>query len=352
VQFLLIVNRTPPLETILLEKLFRKCYGETPDRINPLKGDGSERRIYRMQNVYRSVIGVAGDNRPENEAFYHFSSHFAHYHLPVPAIYAAELENGIYLEQDLGFFTLYEWMQPLREKEGFGPTVMAMYEKVLYWLPRFQITAGRTIDYSFCYQHALFGRESMLWDLRYFQHRFLAPFYTAALDNGALGEDFARLVKHLLEVPADSFLYRDFQSRNVMILDNEPHFIDYQSGRRGALQYDVASLLFDAKADIPQSAREVLLDYYLTVLNEVEAVDESRFKGYFYSFVLMRVLQALGAYGYLAAVKGKRNFLKSVPYALGNLEILLQKAAVLEQLPTLRSVFVHLINDPALREIK
>jgi len=352
VQFLLIVNRTPPLETILLEKLFRKCYGETPDRINPLKGDGSERRIYRMQNVYRSVIGVAGDNRPENEAFYHFSSHFAHYHLPVPAIYAAELENGIYLEQDLGFFTLYEWMQPLREKEGFGPTVMAMYEKVLYWLPRFQITAGRTIDYSFCYQHALFGRESMLWDLRYFQHRFLAPFYTAALDNGALGEDFARLVKHLLEVPADSFLYRDFQSRNVMILYNEPHFIDYQSGRRGALQYDVASLLFDAKADIPQSAREVLLDYYLTVLNEVEAVDESRFKGYFYSFVLMRVLQALGAYGYLAAVKGKRNFLKSVPYALGNLEILLQKAAVLEQLPTLRSVFVHLINDPALREIK
>jgi aminoglycoside/choline kinase family phosphotransferase len=352
VQFLLIVNRTPPLETILLEKLFRKCYGETPDRINPLKGDGSERRIYRMQNVYRSVIGVAGDNRPENEAFYHFSSHFAHYHLPVPAIYAAELENGIYLEQDLGFFTLYEWMQPLREKEGFGPTVMAMYEKVLYWLPRFQITAGRTIDYSFCYQHALFGRESMLWDLRYFQHRFLAPFYTAALDNGALGEDFARLVKHLLEVPADSFLYRDFQSRNVMILDNEPHFIDYQSGRRGALQYDVASLLFDAKADIPQSAREVLLDYYLTVLNEVEAVDESRFKGYFYSFVLMRVLQALGAYGYLAAVKGKRNFLKSVPYALGNLEILLQKAAVLEQLPTLRGVFVHLINDPALREIK
>lgn len=185
-QFLLIVNRTPPLETILLEKLFRKCYGETPDRINPLKGDGSERRIYRMQNVYRSVIGVAGDNRPENEAFYHFSSHFAHYHLPVPAIYAAELENGIYLEQDLGFFTLYEWMQPLREKEGFGPTVMAMYEKVLYWLPRFQITAGRTIDYSFCYQHALFGRESMLWDLRYFQHRFLAPFYTAALDNGLL----------------------------------------------------------------------------------------------------------------------------------------------------------------------
>ncbi len=341
-----------PLETILLERLFRKCYGETPDRINPLKGDGSERRIYRMQNVYRSVIGVAGDNRPENEAFYHFSSHFARYNLPVPAIYAAELENNIYIEQDLGFFTLFEWMQPLREKEGFGGSVMAMYKKVLSWLPLFQITAGRTLDYSYCYQHALFGRDSMMWDLRYFQHRFLAPFYSAPLDQTALGGDFTRLVSHLLEVPADSFLYRDFQSRNVMILDNEPHFIDYQSGRRGALQYDVASLLFDAKANIPEPEREELLDYYLQALQEVEMVDEEKFRNYFYSFVLMRVMQALGAYGYLAAVKGKKSFLKSVPFALANLEILLQKAAVLEQLPTLRGVFSRLIQDPALREIK
>jgi len=338
------------LETILLEKLFRKCYSETPDRINPLKGDGSERRIYRMQNVYRSVIGVAGDNRPENEAFCSFTAHFTRFHLPVPAIYVEELEHGIYLEQDLGFFTLFEWMQSIREKEGLSPAILAMYRKVLSWLPHFQITAGRSIDYSYCYQHALFGRDSMLWDLRYFQHRFLAPFYRKPLDVQALGHDFARLVDHLLEEPTQNFLYRDFQSRNVMILDNEPHFIDYQSGRRGALQYDVASLLFDAKANLPQPVREELLSHYISVLREVEPVEEERFRHYFYSFVLVRVLQALGAYGYLAAVKGKKNFLKSVPFALANLEILLDKAAILQHLPVLRRVFLDLIEDPALRQ--
>ncbi len=338
------------METLLLEKLFRKCYSEIPDRINPLKGDGSERRIYRMQNVYRSVIGVAGDNRPENEAFCAFSRHFARFHLPVPAIYASELENGIYLEQDLGFFTLFEWMQPIREHEGFSPTIIAMYQKVLSWLPRFQITAGRSLDYSYCYQHARFGRESMLWDLRYFQHRFLLPFYHQPLDAQALGQDFAHLVDHLLEESTDNFLYRDFQSRNIMILDNEPHFIDYQSGRRGALEYDVASLLFDAKANIPQPAREKLLEHYLSALSEVEAVDEERFRRYFYSFVLVRVMQALGAYGYLASVKGKKNFLKSVPFALANLEILLEKAEILARLPVLRRIFLDLIADPALRQ--
>jgi aminoglycoside/choline kinase family phosphotransferase len=338
------------LETLLLEKLFRKCYAETPDRINPLKGDGSERRIYRMQNVYRSIIGVAGDNRAENEAFVAFSKHFRHFNLPVPAIYSEDLDNGIYLEQDLGLFTLFEWMSPLKESEGFGPVIIEMYKKALTWLPHFQITAGRSIDFSYCYQHAEFGRDSMTWDMRYFQHRFLAPFYSSPLDHAALDKDFSKLVNHLLEVPGDYFLYRDFQSRNIMILDNETHFIDYQSGRRGALQYDVASFLFDAKANIPQPVREILLDFYLQTLQRIEPVDEDKFRTYFYSFVIMRVMQALGAYGYLAAVKGKKNFLKSVPFALNNLQILLEKADILEQLPTLREVFIQLIKDPALRE--
>lgn len=337
------------METLLLEKLFRKHYAETPDRINPLKGDGSERRLYRMQNVYRSVIGVAGDNRPENEAFVHFSRHFRRYNLPVPEIYAEDLDNNIYLEQDLGFFTLFEWMSHIRASEGFSAQILAMYHKVLTWLPQFQITAGRSFDYTYCYQHAAFARESMTWDLRYFQHRFLNRFYHNRYDAPALERDFDALVEHLLQVRGDYFLYRDFQSRNIMILDQEPHFIDYQSGRRGALQYDVASLLYDAKADIPQQTREALLDYYLQTVQQVEPVNGEEFKHYFYSFVLMRVMQALGAYGYLAAVKGKKNFLKSVPYALGNLEILLSKAAVLNELTTLRTVFTGLIEDPALR---
>lgn len=338
------------METILLEKLFRTCYGETPDRINPLKGDGSERRVYRMQNAYRSVVGVAGDNRPENEAFVHFSRHFYTCGLPVPEIYIEDLDNGVYLEQDLGLFTLFEWMAPIRQAEGFSPAVLDMYKKVLRWLPQFQITAGRTLDYSYCYQHASFARESMTWDLRYFQHRFLAAFYHQPLDAHDLQKDFEHLVDHLLQVRGDYFLYRDFQSRNIMILDDRPFFIDYQSGRRGALQYDIASLLFDAKASIPQPVREELLEYYMYCLQEVESFDSDKFLHYFYGFVMIRVMQAFGAYGYLAAVKGKKNFLKSVPFALKNLEIIMEKAAFLEELPILQRIFSDLISDPALRE--
>ncbi len=339
------------METRLLEKLFRTCYDETPDRINPLKGDGSERRVYRMQNAYRSIIGVAGDNRPENEAFVQFARHFFACGIPVPEIYIEDLENGVYLEQDLGHYTLFEWMTPIRQQGGFSTRIIDMYKKVLKWLPRLQITAGRRLDYSYCYQHARFSRESMIWDLRYFQHRFLSAFYQRPFDASALEGDFDRLVSHLLEAPGDSFLYRDFQSRNIMILEDEPYFIDFQSGRRGALQYDVASLLFDAKASIPQAVREELLNYYLYCLQEVEPCDAENFLHYFYGFVMIRVMQAFGAYGYLATVKGKKNFLKSVPYALQNLEIINHKAALLEHLPVLRRIFTDLIEDATLRDL-
>jgi aminoglycoside/choline kinase family phosphotransferase len=336
------------LETLLLEKLFRHCYNETPDRINPLKGDASDRRIYRMQNANRSVIGIAGDNRAENEAFVQFSRHFKSFSLPVPEIYAADLDNGIYLEQDLGLFTLYEWMAPIRDKHGFTAEIIAMYKQALYFLPRFQIVAGRSLDYSFCYQHASFARASMSWDLEYFQHRFVANFYKQVFDKDALKREFLVLVDHLLEEGADYFLYRDCQSRNIMIHDQNPYFIDYQSGRRGALQYDLASLVYDAKADLPEEQRAELIQYYMHACSEHINLDEKRFLHYFYSFVLIRVLQAFGAYGYLAAVKGKKNFLKSVPFALKNAALLLQKAHILNRMPVLRKILADLVDDESL----
>ncbi len=338
------------METLLLEKLFRQCYHETPDRINPLKGDGSERRIYRLQNANRSVIGVVGDHRAENEAFIYFSNHFRSCHLPVPEIYATDLDNGIYLEQDLGYETLFEWMMPLRQNGGFPERVIEMYRRSLFWLPYFQIRASQQIDYSYCYQHARFGQESMNWDLQYFQHRFLALFYKHSMDREALQQDFRVLVSHLLEADDQYFLYRDFQSRNIMVWNEQPYFIDYQSGRQGALQYDVASLLFDAKANIPQEVREELLAYYLDQVQQHKTIDRERFLHYFYGFVMIRIMQAFGAYGYLAGVRGKKNFLKSVPFALNNLKIILKKAEILSQLPTLRTIFENLIQDKELYE--
>lgn len=336
------------METLLLERLFRQYYGETPDRINPLKGDGSERRVYRMQNANRTVIGVVGDHRPENEAFVHFTQHFFKQGLPVPEIYTQDLEHGIYLEKDLGYDTLFEWATLIRQREGFNVEIIEMYKKVLSWLPHFQISAGQSLDYSFCYQHDVFGKESISWDLQYFHHRFLTLFYKHPIDKNAIDRDFANLVDHLIEEDAGYFLYRDFQSRNVMILNKEPYFIDYQSGRRGALQYDVASLLFDAKANIPQAVREELLHYYLDTVQQIHAIDRTKFMHYFYSFVMIRVMQAFGAYGYLAGICGKKNFLKSVPYALQNLHVILLKAEILDRLPTLRVIFDNLIKDESL----
>jgi aminoglycoside/choline kinase family phosphotransferase len=338
------------LEQLVLEKLFRRHFGQAVESITPLKGDGSDRRIYRLKSSTRSVIGIMGDHRAENEAFIKFSRHFYRHGLPVPEIYATHLDEGIYLEQDLGYETLFEWMSRIREKDGFSEQILDLYRQTLAWLPHFQITAGQSLDYSYCYQHASFAWDSMQWDLQYFRHRFLELFYKRPLDKTALQKDFDNLVHFLLEEKADFFLYRDFQSRNVMVVDNKPYFIDYQSGRRGALQYDVASLLYDAKANIPEKNRQELLMHYISSVNKVHPIDADRFMRYFYGFVLIRIMQAFGAYGYLAGVRGKKRFLKSVPFAISNIELLLTRDTFLKNTPTLCNIFEALVTDSSLRE--
>jgi len=332
-----------------LEKLFHKHYQEKVDSIEVLKGDGSNRQIYRLSNSQRSVIGVYGDHAPENSAFIEFSRHFKSCGLNVPVIYAVDLANGIYLEEDLGRQTLFDWMSEIRYQTNmFSEKITDFYKRVVAVLPSFQITAGQSIDYSFCYQHTEFGQESMMWDLRYFKHRFLEEFYKKKLNENNLEKDFKKLVWFLLEEPRHFFLYRDFQSRNIMVKDDIPYFIDYQSGRRGALQYDIASLLYDSKANIPDKIREILLHEYLHNVNKLIKIDKNRFLHYFYGFVFIRIMQAFGAYGYLSIVKGKRHFLKSVPFAIRNLEILLEKNTILQDLQTLKEIFANLIKDRTL----
>lgn len=331
------------------ELLFHKKYGEQIDEIQSLKGDGSDRKIYRLKNHRRSVIGIIGQNYGENAAFLSFSRHFRKFGLPVPEIYIDELANGIYLEEDLGDTTLIDWISLIRPQEGFSERIISMYQKTIAQLPHFQIRAGQSIDFSFCYQHIEFGHESMMWDLHYFKHRFLEVFYKKPIDEKKLERDFQRLIEHLTEEKRFYFLYRDFQSRNVMIRDDTPHFIDYQSGRRGALQYDLACILYDAKANIPQKIREELVEFYLNEVQAIQQVERNRFKSYFYGFVFIRIMQAFGAYGYLSQVKGKKGFLKSVPFAIKNLEVLLQKDTILNEMPTLREIFQNLILDKSLQ---
>ncbi len=334
-----------------LNKLYFQTYGTPPDKIIPLRSDGSDRKIYRIFKNSDTVIGILGNNREENEAFLEFSRHFKAFNLNVPEIYVQNLELGAYLEEDLGDHTLFQWMLEIRDKLGFNDEIKQMYRKVVEVLPHFQITAGVSIDYSYCYQHIAFARESMSWDLHYFKHRFLNYFFKKKIDHTNLEKDFNILIDFLLEEEPAYFLYRDFQSRNVMIKNNEPYFIDYQSGRRGALQYDLASLLYDAKADLPEEFRQELIDHYIHHAEKIIDLNASCFKKYFYGFVLVRIMQAFGAYGYLSAVKGKTHFFRSVPFAIKNLEILCNKNLdILNRMQTLKSIYEHLIADKSLRK--
>ncbi len=332
-----------------LKELFVTRFGAPPEGVTPLPGDGSARKLVRLSGKGRSVIGAFGPDARENKAFLSFSRHFRAAGLPVPEIYAEDLERGLYLEQDLGDVTLFEFLNARRSADRFPDEALAAYRKVVRRLPEFQRRAGRTVDYGACYPRASFDKQSMMWDLSYFKYYFLrlakVPF-----DEQALEDDFQRFSDLLLEADRDYFLYRDFQSRNVMLVDGEPWFIDYQGGRRGALQYDIASLLYDAKADLPAEVRGILLEEYLGAAGELGPFDRKAFLRLYPGYVYIRIMQALGAYGLRGFYERKQRFLQSIPYAIRNLEYLLRTTELPVELPALTGVFQRLVASSALRQ--
>ncbi|MFQ5709963.1 MAG: phosphotransferase [bacterium] len=331
--------------------LYESYFGEKVKSISPLKAHGSERKLYRISNQRRSVIGAANEDRAENIAFLEFSRHFHRAGLPVPEIYAEDLNIGIYLEEDLGDTTLFEALVKARsKKDPFPETIASIYEAVVRILPRFQIEAGNSLDYRKCYPRHSFDRQSIIWDLNYFKYYFL-KLAKVAFNEQQLEDDFERFCEFLLQADRDYFLYRDFQSRNIMIRDGQPYFIDYQGGRRGALQYDIASLLFDAKANIPFDVREKLLQSYLDAVSEYIAVDRATFLRFYYGYVLIRIMQAMGAYGFRGFYERKPHFLQSVPFAIRNLEFVLRSAEIPVELPTLMDVLQRLVRSTRLREL-
>ena len=225
-----------------------------------------------------------------------------------------------------------------------------MYRKVVATLPRFQVEAGRSLDYSVCYPRAAFDGQSLAWDLNYFKYYFLR-LAGVEFNEQALEDDFAELTDFLLKAPGDYFLYRDFQSRNVMLVDGAPYFIDYQGGRRGALQYDVASLLYDAKADLPSATRALLLDHYLDALAEYLPLRREEFLRFYPAFALIRIFQALGAYGYRGYFERKPHFLRSIPYALKNLRGLMEDGGLGLRIPALRGAVAAMQASEKLRAI-
>ncbi len=334
----------------VLKKLFERHFHSPVGRVQPLQGQlgGSGRNIIRLASEKLSAIGILYDVREENVAFLEFSRHFRRHGLPVPEIYAEDLSHGAYLEEDLGDTTLFEFLSNNRAGENIAPQVVESYRQVVAVLPRFQIEAGRDLNYRVCYPRASFDRQSVAWDLNYFKYYFLRlagiPFNEQALED-----DFGRLTKFLLSAGRDYFLYRDFQSRNVMLRNGHPFFLDYQGGRKGALQYDVASLLYDAKADLPPELRQQLLDHYIDKLAGFIKLERQVFMQHYYAYVYVRIMQALGAYGFRGFYERKAHFLQSVPYALRNLRWLLHHVELPIALPTLMDAFRSMLASEKLQ---
>ena len=336
----------------VLKRLFEQHFHSPADQVRPLQGQlgGSGRVIVRLAGGGCSAVGIQYPVREENVAFLEFSRHFQRHGLPVPEIYAEDLSQGAYLEEDLGDTTLFEFVSRNRNGDMIAPAAVEAYRKVVAVLPRFQVEAGRDLNYKVCYPRSSFDRQSISWDLNYFKYYFLRlagiPFSEQALEH-----DFSRLTKFLLGAPHDYFLYRDFQSRNVMLRNGQPFFLDYQGGRKGALQYDIASLLFDGKADLPPHVREELLNYYLECLSGFTTVDRDAFMDHYYAFVYIRIMQALGAYGFRGFYERKAHFLQSVPYALKNLRWLAHNVKLPIALPALLEAFQGMLGSEKLQSL-
>ena len=333
-----------------LISLFESHFKEEVSFFEQLPASGSYREYARMKSTSHQVIGAFNQDIKENQAFFEFSAQFRTKNIPVPNIYAVSNDQQTYLQEDLGSTTLFDFLTKTREEEGFSLKIVEIYKKVLRELPRIQLVAGKDIDYSVCYPREAFDKQSMMWDLNYFKYYFL-KLAKIPFDEQALEDDFQAFSDYLLAVDNNAFLYRDFQSRNVMLKDGQVYFIDYQGGRKGALQYDLASLLYDAKANIPEGEREELLEFYLDELNHYKHTDREKFKSLFGGYVLIRIMQAMGAYGFRGFYEKKEHFLKSIPFALKNLENLLAKNTIRVKLPELFNVLKAVTESAFLKSI-
>jgi len=320
-------------KTVLL-KQYRKFSGEDPLDMVRMPRSGSDRRYYRIIEKNRSIIGVYNPNPEENRTFIGFSKHFGKLNLPVPEVLYSDADSSVYFLQDLGDTNLFTWVERKKQTRGFDEEVVDFYGKTLDRLIEFQVKGIKGLDLDLCYPHRSFDRQSMMWDMNYFKYMFL-KLISVPFNEKRLEKDFNRLADFLLEAGQQYFLYRDFQSANIMVLDKEPWFIDYQGGRLGAAQYDLASLLYDSKAHIPQQVREILIEHYIEKFCDYTTVDQSEFRKYLPGFIIIRIMQALGAYGYRGLYEQKPGFVQSIIPAVRDLDGVIGSGTLTIELPEL-----------------
>jgi aminoglycoside/choline kinase family phosphotransferase len=314
---ILIINK---VNEVML--FFRK---EAPLRIEQLPRSGSDRIYFRVFYEKESFIVTYNLNVKENETFISFSSHFKTNDLPVPEIFFVNDDFTVYIQQDLGTISLLDKL----ESYGHSEYTYGLYKKSLYQLAKLQVHGHEGLDYNICLTAKEFGKQAILSDLLYFKYYFLDTLHLS-YDKQAILDDFDALATYLTKTENKYFMFRDFQSRNIIVNNDDVFFIDYQGGMQGALQYDVASLLWQAKAQLSDEWKGDLLEYYMNVIDEliIKPVDRNIFVGQYDGYVLIRLLQVLGAYGFRGLFERKAHFLTSIPLALKNLKSFLQNNRV------------------------
>lgn len=323
----------------VLRKLTKISTGEEITGINTLPLSGSSRHYYRIFTDNQTIIGVFNDNIEENEAFFTFTEHFYNIGLAVPKLLAVNEGRDIYLQEDLGDDNLFNHVKKCLDNGVFDDETINLYKDVLSHLVVFQIDGHKGLDYSVAMPTPCFDVESILEDLNYFKYCFLKIHSEIVFNEVRLNADFKKLAMFLAEAPSDFFMYRDFQSRNIMIKGGKPFFIDYQGGRKGPLQYDVASLLYQVKACLPQKLRDELVRHYKMVLSERLDMSSLNFDNYFQAFVVLRLMQVLGAYGFRGLLQKKAHFIESISYAVDELTKQTEALKLPFVTPELDSVF-------------
>jgi aminoglycoside/choline kinase family phosphotransferase len=319
-----------------IKNLYKDWKGAKPASIDVLQQSGSERRYFRLHGKKGSVIGTYGANIKENESFIYFSQQFRNKDLAVPEIYSISNDKVFYLQEDFGDISLLNRL----EAEGFSDNIYNLFKKSLEALACLQVKGDAGLDYSHCLTNQTFGKQAIMADLLYFKYYFLDAL-RKPYDKQKLIDDFEALSNYLTHTEYKYFMFRDFQSRNIMIKeDNSVHFIDYQGGMKGAPQYDAASMLWQARANLPAAWKENLLTDYIHAFENTinNKIDNAIFRSQYYGYVLIRLLQVLGAYGFRGLFERKAQFLTSIPLALNNLKEFLQKQSLGISLPEFRKV--------------
>lgn len=323
-------------------QLYKDWTGQEPIEIDVLPQSGSDRRYFRLHTTKGTLIATFGNNIKENESFIYFAKHFYQKGLPVPRLFTISEDKTFYIQEDFGDVSLLN----ILEEKGYLPEVYQLFKESLTQLASLQILGDKEIDYDKCLTNKEFGKQAIMADLLYFKYYFLDSL-AKPYDKQQLIDDFEALSSYLTHTEYKYFMFRDFQSRNILIKENKAHFIDFQGGMKGAPQYDVASMIWQARANLPEDWKQNLLEDYMDAFEMItgEQLDRNIFRSQYNGYVLIRLLQVLGAYGFRGLFERKAQFLTSIPQALNNLKSFIDDSSIGISVPEFKRVLALCVEE-------